>query len=96
MYKCAVAACNSNEVRKETLDRAYQINTGEQFIVYGVPVMVCTNCGELSFSIEDTEKVRAMLYGEDGHKPARRVTIPAFEFARSQTATEELILTAHD
>ena len=95
MYKCAVAACNSNEVRKETLDRVYQINTGERFIVYGVPVMVCVNCGELTFSIDDTEKVRAMLHGEDEQEP-RRVTIPAFEFARLEPKIKDLLLTASD
>lgn len=96
MYKCAVAACNSNDIRKETLDRVYQIDTGESFIVYGVPVMVCVNCGELTFSADNAEKVRAMLYGEDGHKPAKRVTIPAFEFARLEPTTEDLVLTASD
>ena len=94
MYKCAVAACNGNEVRKETRDRVYQINTGESFIVYDVPVMVCVNCGELTFSIDNAEKVRAMLYGEDVQKP-KRVTIPAFDFARLEPTTEDLLLTAH-
>ena len=94
MYKCAVAACPGGDVREETLDRVYQISNGEHVLVYGVPVKVCVNCGELTFSIDNAEKVRSMLYREDGQKP-RRVTIPAFEFARSETATEDLLLTAY-
>ena len=49
MYKCAVAACPGGAVRKETFDDAYLIN-GKHVLVYGIPVTVCANCGELHAS----------------------------------------------
>ncbi len=94
MYECAVAACSGGAVREDTFDNAYLIR-GEHVVVYGVPVTVCVNCGELSFSARNTEKVRVMLYDDD-QKPGKRITIPAFEFTRSETPAEELLLTAHD
>ena len=93
-HKCIIAATGSDYAREEKRDRVYQTGNGEHILVYGVPVIVCVNCGELTFSSENSEKVSAMLF-DDEQKP-RRVTIPAFEFARSETATEELLLTAHD
>ena len=94
IYKCAVAACPGGAVREDTFDNAYLID-GEHVIVYGVPVIVCVNCGELTFSADNAEKVRVMLFDDD-QKPAKRVTIPAFEFARLEPTTEDLLLTARD
>jgi YgiT-type zinc finger domain-containing protein len=89
MYKCAV--CRGNDVLEETLDRAYRIN-GEHVIVYGIPATVCVNCGEVSFSIEDIEKVGEMLHYNE-RKPAKWITIPAFEFVRLEPTTENLLAT---
>ena len=61
-------------------------------MVYGVPVKVCVNCGELTFSIDNAEKVGEMLY-DDEQKPAKRVTIPAFEFVRLEPMAENLLVT---
>ena len=93
-YKCAVAACPGGAVRKETIDRAYNIGNGKHVLVYGVPVIVCVNCGELSFSIDDIEKASAMLF-DDEQKP-KQVTIPAFEFARLEPTTKDLLLIANN
>lgn len=93
MYKCAVAVCPGGTVRKETFDDAYLIN-GKHVLVYGIPVTVCANCGELTFSVDDIEKASAMLF-DDEQKP-RQVTIPAFEFARLEPTTKDLLLAASD
>ncbi len=92
MYKCAVADCPGGDIREETLDRVYQISNGEYVLVYGVPVKVCVNCGELTFSIDNAEKVGEMLHDNE-QKPAKRVTIPAFEFVRLEPTTENLLVT---
>ena len=90
-YKCAVAACPGGAVRKETFDDAYDMGDGKHVIVYGIPVTGCANCGELSFSVDDIEKASAMVF--DDEQLPKRVTIPAFEFARPEMATEDLLLT---
>ena len=95
MYKCPVAACPGGPVREDTFDDAHQLSNGMHVLVYGVPVIVCVNCGELSFSAHDTEKVRAMLY-DDEQKPTKRVTIPAIEFSRLEPTAKDLLLTTNN
>ncbi len=95
-HKCIIAACGSDYARKEKRDRVYQMGDGEHILVYGVPVTVCVNCGELTFSIDDVDKIGELLHEENGHKPARQVVIPAIEFARLELTTEDLLLTTNN
>ena len=90
-YNCAVAACPGGAVKKETLNRAYDMGDGKHVIIYSLPVIICVNCGELTFSIDDIEKASAMVF--DDEQPPKRVTIPALEFARSEMSPENLLLT---
>jgi YgiT-type zinc finger domain-containing protein len=37
---------------------------GKHILVENIPAQVCNECGEATFSLETTEKVRRMVHGE--------------------------------
>ena len=75
MFKCAV--CGSKVSRAELVDDVFQID-GEYFAVRGVPAEICGRCGEQSFSVEITEKVRRAIH-ESGN-PTRIAEVKVFDF----------------
>lgn len=52
---------------------------GRRVLVENIPVQVCVQCGEMSFSAETAEKVRRMINGEA--QAVGVVEIELFEFA---------------
>jgi YgiT-type zinc finger domain-containing protein len=52
---------------------------GRRVLVDNIPVQVCVQCGEMSFSRETAEKVRRMIHGEA--MPVGVVELEVFEFA---------------
>lgn len=52
---------------------------GRRVLVENIPVQVCVQCGEMSFSAETAEKVRRMINGEA--QAVGVVEMELFEFA---------------
>ena len=75
MFVCAV--CGADDSREELADEVFNVD-GRYFLIEGVPCMVCSRCGEQSFSREAAERVRLMLRGEA--KPTRAVSMQVYEF----------------
>jgi HTH-type transcriptional regulator / antitoxin MqsA len=44
-------------------------------LVENIPAIVCSRCGEATFSRETTEKVRQMLHGD--YQPTRAISVDA-------------------
>ena len=76
MFQCEV--CGGNEGRTETLSEVFSIE-GRRVLVENIPVQVCTQCGEMTFSRETTERVRRMVYGEA--EPVGVVELEVFAYA---------------
>lgn len=76
MFTCDV--CGGQESRIETVSEVFEVD-GRWVLVDNIPVQVCAQCGEMSFSRETTEKVRRMIHGEA--MPAGVVDVEIFEFA---------------
>ena len=76
MSKCHV--CHGEETREELVDEVFCID-GQYVMVDGVPAVVCSQCGEQTFSRETAEKVRLMVHG--GSKAVRSLSMQVFKFA---------------
>jgi YgiT-type zinc finger domain-containing protein len=76
MFICDV--CGSHESRIETVSEVFDIGE-RRVLVDNIPIRVCSQCGEMSFSRETAEKVRRMVNGE-AH-PVGVVELEVFEFA---------------
>ena len=76
MSKCHV--CHGGETREELVDEVFCID-GQYVMVDGVPAVVCSQCGEQTFSHETAEKVRLMVHGEG--KAVRSLSMQVFKFA---------------
>lgn len=61
MFVCGV--CGGGESRTETVSEVFDVN-GRRVLVENIPVQICIQCGEMSFSAETAEKVRRMVHGE--------------------------------
>ncbi len=61
MFHCPV--CDSNQAHLEVVDEVFSINS-KPILVEGIPAQVCSQCQELFFSRETTEKIRRMLHRE--------------------------------
>ena len=76
MSSCSV--CGSAERKDEFVDEVFNVE-GEYALVARVPSIVCTKCGERSFSRETTEKVRKLVH-EQG-RSERSVPLRVYEYA---------------
>ena len=51
------------DCRLETVSEVFQIE-GRRVLVENIPVQVCLQCGEMTFSRATTARVRRMLHGD--------------------------------
>ncbi len=75
MVKCHV--CGSEEFHEALVAEIFQID-GKFYLVEDIPVMVCSHCGEESFSRETTEQIRLMLHGEV--KPIKSISVDVLAY----------------
>lgn len=75
MFKCHV--CSSGESHTELVSEIFQIN-GNFYLVEQIPAIVCSRCGEETFSRETTERIRAMLHGEA--EPIKSISVDVFSY----------------
>ena len=75
MFKCHV--CGSSEEYLTEVSEVFQID-GKFFLVENIPAMVCSRCGEETFSRETTERIRSMLHGNA--KPINSVPLDVFSY----------------
>jgi YgiT-type zinc finger domain-containing protein len=47
----------------ETVLEVFDVD-GRRVLVENIPVQICVQCGEMSFSAETAEKIRRMIHGE--------------------------------
>jgi YgiT-type zinc finger domain-containing protein len=76
MFVCGV--CGAEESRTETIKEVFEID-GRRVLVENIPVQVCIQCGEMSFSRETAEKVRQIVQGEA--QPVGVVELELYAFA---------------
>lgn len=75
MFTCDV--CGSHDSQMEAVSEVFEIN-GRRVLVDNIPVQVCAQCGEMSFSRETAEKVRQLVHGDT--EPVGVVELELFEF----------------
>jgi YgiT-type zinc finger domain-containing protein len=71
-------ACGSHDSQTETVAEVFEVD-GRRVLVDNIPVQVCVQCGEMSFSRETAEKVRQLVHGDA--QPISVVEVEVFEFA---------------
>ena len=74
MFQCHVCGCQS--YHQGEVDEVFIIN-GKVFLMEKIPVKICSNCEEMIFSRETTEKIRKKLHGE---KPIKSMMIDVFAY----------------
>ncbi|WP_339374191.1 YgiT-type zinc finger protein [Picosynechococcus sp. PCC 11901] len=75
IFQCHI--CQSKHSKQEVTSEAFQTN-GKFYLVENIPVEVCQQCGEETFSRETTEKIRKMLH--EDQQPARTITMDVFSY----------------
>ena len=76
MFTCDV--CGSRDSQTEAVAEVFEID-GRRVLVDNIPVQVCSQCGEMSFSRETAEKGRQLVHGDA--QPVGVVELEVFEFA---------------
>lgn len=76
MFQCDV--CGSKEARQETVSEVFKVER-RRILVEEIPALVCSRCGEPTFSRKTTERIRGMVHGEA--KPTRSEVVEVFEYA---------------
>jgi YgiT-type zinc finger domain-containing protein len=76
MFRCQV--CGSGEARQEPVSEVFEIG-GRRVVVEDIPASVCARCGEATFTLETTERIRRMVRGEG--RPVRAEMVDVFEYA---------------
>jgi len=76
MFVCGV--CGGEKSRTDAVAEIFEID-GRRVLVENIPVQVCIQCGEMSFSRETAEKVRRMIHGEA--QAVGVVELELYEFA---------------
>lgn len=76
MFVCGV--CGGEERRTDAVAEIFKVD-GRRVLVENIPVQVCVQCGEMSFSRETAEKVRRMVHGEA--RVVGVVELELYEFA---------------
>jgi YgiT-type zinc finger domain-containing protein len=75
MFKCYV--CNWEKSHPENVSETFQID-GRFYLVENIPATVCSQCGEISFSRETTERIRVMLH--DNSQPIRAISMDVYAY----------------
>ena len=70
--------CGGRKSVDATVSEGFEID-GKRVLVENIPAEVCTQCGELTFSRETTERVRRMVHGEA--TPVGVVELDVFAYA---------------
>lgn len=61
MFTCDI--CGSTQFQMDMVSEIFDID-GRRVLVENIPVQVCVQCGEMSFSAETAEKVRRLIHDE--------------------------------
>ena len=69
--------CGSNNAKHILTNEIFNIDN-KPILVEKIPAVVCTRCGEATFSRETTEKIRRMVHGES--KPIKSISMDVFAF----------------
>lgn len=76
MFQCAV--CHHTESREELVEKMFHVD--ERYVlVERIPAVVCSRCGEPTFSRETTERTRELVHG--GAKPSKSIPLEVLDFA---------------
>ena len=76
MFTCHI--CGSYEAKEELVSEVFLVE-GAPALVEHVPAKICSGYGEVIFTIDTAEHIRAMLHSSS--QPTKRVSVPVFEFA---------------
>jgi len=63
MLKCEI--CGSTAIHDETVSEVFHVN-GQYQLVENIPVYVCAQCGEKTFSRETAENIRKLMNSQQG------------------------------
>lgn len=75
MFECP--NCHHMGSREELVEKVF--HTDERYVlVERIPAEVCARCGEPTFSLDTTERTRALVHG--GAKPSRSVSLEVLDF----------------
>jgi YgiT-type zinc finger domain-containing protein len=75
MANCYV--CGSTHFTEKLVNEIFEIN-GQYVLVENIPAQVCSQCGEVTFSGETSEKVRLIVHGNQ--KPSKSLQVDVFAF----------------
>ncbi len=76
MFTCDV--CGSTDFYTDTVSEIFDVE-GRRILVENIPVQVCGQCGEMSFSGETAEKVRRLIHDET--QAVGVIELELYEFA---------------
>ena len=76
MFSCHV--CGHDAAKAERVSEVFNLG-GRRVLGEGIPALICTHCGEATFSRETTERIRLMLHGTG--KPVKTVPMDVFAMA---------------
>ena len=75
-FKCHV--CGGETAREEFVSEVLEVGN-RRVLVEHIPALVCTRCGEATFSRETTERIRLLVHGAS--RPDKTVPLEVFELA---------------
>lgn len=75
MFKCHV--CCSGKSHPENVSETFQID-GKFYLVENIPATVCSQCGEIIFSRQTTERIGMMLHGEA--QPIKAISMDVYAY----------------
>jgi HTH-type transcriptional regulator / antitoxin MqsA len=75
MFKCHV--CSSEKSHSERVNEIFQIDH-KFYLVEGIPAIACSQCGEITFSRQTTEHIRAMLHSQS--QPIKAVSMDVYTY----------------
>ncbi|NCJ07804.1 YgiT-type zinc finger protein [Synechococcales cyanobacterium C] len=75
MFKCHV--CSSETSHPENISEVFQID-GKFYLVENIPATVCSQCGEIIFSRQTTERIRVMLHSKS--HPIRAISMDVYAY----------------
>ncbi len=76
MFHCHI--CGSSEAREEFVEEVFKLN-GKHVLVESIPTKVCARCGDKTFSLETTERIRRIVHGQS--EPTKSIPMDVFEYA---------------
>ena len=75
MFKCHV--CSSEKFYSQNVNETFQID-GKFYLVENIPATVCSQCGEIVFSRQTTERIRTMLHGQS--QPIKAISMDVYAY----------------